>query len=54
MANNIKCKVEECVYNKHGLCSAENIEVMSSSQNMCVSSSEGTCCQTFKPKNNLC
>ncbi|SMB92648.1 protein of unknown function [Desulfonispora thiosulfatigenes DSM 11270] len=51
--DNIRCKVGECAYNKSGMCNAESIEVVSASQNMSVSTSDDTVCQTFKPKNSL-
>lgn len=50
MNQKIKCMVEECVYNDNYVCQAEEIEVRSSSKNRVVNSSDGTACETFKPK----
>ncbi len=44
----IKCLVEECTYNKNQMCNAGDIQV-SSSGDMRVNTSEGTCCHTFRP-----
>lgn len=43
------CKCEECHYNRNFECHADSIEVKSVGDKK-VSSSEGTCCNTFKPK----
>lgn len=45
----IKCVVEECKYNKQQICQAGNIEVRSSGD-MSVSTSDGTACETFAPR----
>lgn len=45
----IKCLVEECRYNRNQICQAGGIEVASSGD-MKVSSSPGTQCSTFEPK----
>jgi|Deesub1362A_J573_1020465.scaffolds.fasta_scaffold13633_2 hypothetical protein len=50
LAQRIKCKVEECAYNDSYLCRAEEIEVRSSGENRVVNSTDGTACETFKPK----
>jgi hypothetical protein len=42
----IKCKVEECRYNKKQKCHADGIEVCSSGD-MVVNTSDGTACETF-------
>ena len=47
---NIKCKVEECVYNSQGLCNADSIQVMSSGESMVVGTTDGTRCSTFEYK----
>ncbi|HHW07119.1 MAG TPA: DUF1540 domain-containing protein [Clostridia bacterium] len=47
----IKCQVEECYYNANQYCLADAIEVRSSGDNL-VNSSDGTACETFRPKNS--
>lgn len=47
MPKEVKCVVEECVYNQNKLCQADEIEVRSSGD-MAVSTSDGTACETFK------
>ncbi|HHY60479.1 MAG TPA: DUF1540 domain-containing protein [Clostridia bacterium] len=47
----IKCLVEECYYNANQYCLADAIEVRSSGNNV-VNSSDGTACETFRPKSN--
>jgi len=49
MSSVMKCLCEECHYNEQHECHADGIEVMSSGDNM-VETSDGTCCNTFKPK----
>lgn len=49
MPKEIKCVVEECVYNQNKMCNADSIEVRSSGD-MSVSTSDGTACETFKPQ----
>lgn len=49
MAQGIKCLVEECVYNEHQACQANAIEVKSTGDKR-VMTSDGSCCDTFKPK----
>lgn len=44
----MKCMCEECHYNKDFECCADGIEVHSSAEDNKVTSSEGTCCHTFK------
>lgn len=45
----IDCKVENCVYNKHGKeCTAGNICV--SSDCKCTENCDSTCCMTFKAR----
>lgn len=46
----IKCGVEECHFQNNMECHAESIDVMSSGD-LHVETSDGTCCQTFKPQN---
>jgi len=48
-SNVAKCKCEECQFNVDFECHADSIEVMSVGDKR-VQSSEGTCCNTFKPK----
>ncbi|ARP49881.1 MULTISPECIES: DUF1540 domain-containing protein [Caproicibacterium] len=44
----VRCEAEKCVYNQHGDCSAENVDVSScDSQTTCKSDTE---CKTFKMK----
>lgn len=50
MQNRIQCKVEECQFNAGFKCVADAIEVRSSGNNV-VNSSDGTACETFRPKN---
>lgn len=45
----IKCVVEECHFNDSNYCQADAIEVSSSGDRQ-VNTSDGTACQTFKPK----
>lgn len=47
LVSGIKCKVEECKYNKNQLCHANGIEVRSSGD-MVVNTSDGTACDTFQ------
>jgi len=49
MSKVMKCMCEECNYNNKFECHADGIEVKSSGNNR-VESSDGTCCNTFKPK----
>lgn len=49
MSKVAKCMCEECHYNDSFECMADGIEVMSSAPNNKVTSSDGTCCNTFKP-----
>lgn len=50
MANDIKCTVKECEYNKEYLCYAPLIQVDRNQGMQMSSSSQETQCQTFKPK----
>ncbi|NLC78033.1 MAG: DUF1540 domain-containing protein [Clostridia bacterium] len=50
MKGKIKCKVEECRFNTRFECAADFIEVRSSGDNV-VKGSDGTACETFRPKN---
>lgn len=52
MSKVTKCMCEECHHNNNYECHAEGIEVMSSGDNR-VETSDGTCCQTFKPKGSM-
>lgn len=45
------CMCEECHYNDHHNCKADSIEVKSMGDNK-VLSYEGTCCKTFKNKDD--
>ena len=45
----IKCQVEECIFNARKICQADAIEVRSKGDNI-VKSSDGTACETFRPK----
>lgn len=45
-----KCNIEECTYNQNEQCFADSIQVRSSTQDLSVTMSENTCCETFKPK----
>lgn len=46
--SNIKCGVEECIYNNHqGACTASEIEVLSNGNNI-VGTVKGTMCATFE------
>lgn len=49
MSRVMKCMCEECHYNQKHECQADGIEVKSSG-NMRVETTEGTCCNTFRPK----
>jgi len=49
MAQGIKCYVEECAYNAHEVCQANSIQVISTGDKR-VMTSEGSACDTFKPK----
>ena len=46
MASDIKCVVEECVYNAHAKCEAPAIEVSSCGDKV-VTSADKTECSTF-------
>ncbi|KAB3529886.1 DUF1540 domain-containing protein [Alkaliphilus pronyensis] len=48
----IKCRVEECHYNKNDFCRASTIEVMSRVKEHMVSNTDDTACRTFMPKGN--
>ena len=50
MKNKIKCRVEECAYQERDHCTAGAIEVRSSGQDRVVHKSDGTACETFRPK----
>jgi hypothetical protein len=50
MKNKIKCRVEECAYQERDHCTAGAIEVRSSGQDRVVHNSDGTACETFRPK----
>lgn len=45
----IKCGVEECVFQENMICHADGIEVRSSGDKI-VKTSDGTACETFKPQ----
>jgi len=49
MAQGIKCKVEECMYNSNSSCQANAIEVMSTGDKR-VMTCDGSRCNTFKRK----
>ncbi|MBC9785168.1 DUF1540 domain-containing protein [Heliobacterium chlorum] len=46
----IKCRVEECHYNKSEICQASTIEVRSRVKDHMTSISDDTACETFVPK----
>lgn len=46
----IKCLVEECVYQEGSQCTADAIEVRSSGKDRVVETSEGSQCETFRPR----
>lgn len=46
----VKCGVENCQYNKSQSCHANNLEVNAMGDGM-AQTSDGTCCSTFKQKN---
>lgn len=50
--NNLKCSVVNCVYNQEYHCTADAIDVYTSDHGL-ASSSSGTACRTFKPRNNF-
>jgi hypothetical protein len=43
----VKCKVENCHYNKKQACYANSLEVNTMGDNK-AETSDGTCCSTFK------
>ena len=45
----IACHVEECHFNKSKKCHADSIQVRSSGD-LSVKTSDGTACETFKPR----
>ncbi|WP_088554809.1 DUF1540 domain-containing protein [Calderihabitans maritimus] len=45
----IQCSVEECAHNQNMKCHADTIQVRSVGDRT-VDSSEGTCCESFKPR----
>ncbi len=49
--NKIKCSVENCAYNENYKCNASGIEVNAMGDGL-AGSSDGTCCETFVPKEN--
>ncbi|MEW6725972.1 MAG: DUF1540 domain-containing protein [Bacillota bacterium] len=49
MSKVMKCMCEECHYNHNFECHADGIEVRSSGDKK-VETSDGTCCNTFRPK----
>lgn len=51
MSSVMKCMCEECNHNKNSECTADSIEIRSSGDKK-VESSDGTCCNTFKSKND--
>ena len=46
----VKCSVENCIYNKDRACHARALEVNAMGDGM-AQTSDGTCCTTFKQKN---
>jgi hypothetical protein len=49
MSRVMRCMCEECHYNEKHECHAEGIEVKSSGD-MKVETTDGTCCNTFRPR----
>lgn len=49
MSRVMKCMCEECHHNNNHECHADGIEVKSSGD-MKVETTDGTCCNTFRPK----
>jgi len=43
-----KCMVEECHYNNAATCNADSVQIRSSNDE--VTTSDHTCCETFRPK----
>ncbi|MEW6661829.1 MAG: DUF1540 domain-containing protein [Bacillota bacterium] len=50
MRSKIKCMVEECAYQERNRCTADAIEVRSSGEDRVVHESDGTACETFRPR----
>jgi len=50
MRSKIRCMVEECVYQQKEHCTADAVEVRSSGKDRVVQKSDGTACETFRPK----
>ncbi len=50
MKSKVKCMVEECVYQERSYCTADAIEVRSSGRDRAVKGSDGTACETFRPR----
>lgn len=48
----MKCMCEECYYNDNFECCADEIQVRSSAESNKVTTSEGTCCDTFIHRNS--
>jgi Domain of Unknown Function (DUF1540). len=46
----VKCSVENCAYNQDRICHAKALEVNTMGDGM-AQTSDGTCCTTFKQKN---
>lgn len=46
----VECEVINCQYNHDGICTAEKLEVSTDHPWPTATSSVGTACQTFKPK----
>lgn len=53
MSRVARCMCEDCYYNENLECRADGVEVHSSPGKK-VESSDGTWCNTFKPKGNGC
>ena len=52
MAIEIKCSVANCRFWKDMHCVAKEIEVNCNDGEMEAATSEGTCCDTFRPRQN--